>query len=783
MNLLPQFQRIRFYNLRPVVFFLLLSCALTSIQTLRAQTYKPLTSSGEIPLEFRTVTAAKVQQAQREEKKNKRTYAEKKRINEFLLKNNYVIDALLTSGKVLYGDTVTKYIEAVADKLLADDPELRSELRFYTVKSAEVNAFTTNQGIVFVTIGLISQIENEAQLAFVLAHEIAHFEKQHSLAKVLENERVYDQTRNDRYGGYETRMRLLSSFSKDMEFQADSLGYYRFVKAGYKKEAASTMMDVLQWSFLPLDDVEFNTAFLEMDSLIFPNSFSLDSLASIPLFDDDEDDSNSSHPNIRKRRNILDQLIKNTPQGSDKNYLLGKNYFERVQELSRMELIHLSLLDRQYISAFYNSYALLTKKPGDQYLEESIGKALYGISKYKNSNDLLKVCQESDETYSHFQNCTYLFEKLEEEQVNLIAIRYLAYLYDKYHSTFIDKLLNDLIAEGVKENKLTSTSFEAGVLEWKNRSLSPAVEEKKNDVEEDSIDPKKTEDPDNSEEKSSKFAKLRETKSAVTNKISAASDDSQIKELYSEKFHYRAFEVMDLVPLKERIAAMEKMVKEKEASEEKWQEDLRKNERYYKRNGYALDIDSIVIVDPFFFEIDERRGIALTNSEKELIEYKDQIALCAETSGIDSEILFPKQMSDSEVYQYNSMAIMNDWMSERIDHDNDDVEMIPLQSEYTAVLAKEYGTPYFCYTGVYTATYKKDNSYLLQLGCLAFVIFPYVIYRVVSPAHQTNFYFLLYDVEKGEAVWVMEREIRSDASDGNINSLLYDTFYQVKNDR
>ena len=116
--------------------FLLIGSLLLRVHVLSGQAYQPLTCKGEIPLEFRTVTAAKVQQAQSEEKKSTRTYSEKKRINEFLLKTNYVIDALLTSGKVLYGDSVTTYIEEIADKLLIDDPALRSELRFYTVKSS-----------------------------------------------------------------------------------------------------------------------------------------------------------------------------------------------------------------------------------------------------------------------------------------------------------------------------------------------------------------------------------------------------------------------------------------------------------------------------------------------------------------------------------------------------------------------------------------------------------------------------------------------------------------------
>jgi len=214
-------------------------------------TYRPLQCAGEIPEEFRSLTASKVQKAKAEDRSNERTKQERKSIDEFLLRNNCVIDELLSSGKILFGEPVTQYLNELADVLLEDNPTLRSKLRFYTVKSAEANAFATNQGIIFVTLGLLAQIENEAQLAFVLSHEIAHFDKAHSINSVLENVKIYNETSSDRYGGTEKRLRLLSTFSKEKEFEADSIGFLRFVFSGFDKAQASSAMDVLYLSSMP----------------------------------------------------------------------------------------------------------------------------------------------------------------------------------------------------------------------------------------------------------------------------------------------------------------------------------------------------------------------------------------------------------------------------------------------------------------------------------------------------------------------------------------------------
>src|SRR6218665_1559931 len=114
-------------NLKYILRLHLVMCvfAFMQIQTGFAQhTYQPLKSVGEIPEEFRTLTAAKVQKAKAEDKSNKTTKQERRHINDFLLRNNYMIDELLTSGKILFGDPLTEYINEVAAMLLEDEPDL-----------------------------------------------------------------------------------------------------------------------------------------------------------------------------------------------------------------------------------------------------------------------------------------------------------------------------------------------------------------------------------------------------------------------------------------------------------------------------------------------------------------------------------------------------------------------------------------------------------------------------------------------------------------------------------
>jgi Zn-dependent protease with chaperone function len=75
----------------------------------------------------------------------------------------------------------TKYIQALGKRLVATIPPDRSwPFQFHVVAQKEINAFALPGGPMFVNIGTITAADNEAQLAGVMAHEMAHVYMQHS---------------------------------------------------------------------------------------------------------------------------------------------------------------------------------------------------------------------------------------------------------------------------------------------------------------------------------------------------------------------------------------------------------------------------------------------------------------------------------------------------------------------------------------------------------------------------------------------------------------------------
>ena len=86
---------------------------------------------------------------------------------------------ILGNYNLLDDEKITRYVNLVgrALALYAGRPEL--EFYFAILDSDEINAFATPGGYIFITKAALMKMDNEAQLAAVLGHEITHVVKKH----------------------------------------------------------------------------------------------------------------------------------------------------------------------------------------------------------------------------------------------------------------------------------------------------------------------------------------------------------------------------------------------------------------------------------------------------------------------------------------------------------------------------------------------------------------------------------------------------------------------------
>lgn len=327
--------------------------------------FQILRSEGAIPKDFNTSTQDKIEAdlAVRRE-----TLSEQEQ-KDFTKKIHLGVDELLQSGKVIYGDEISNYVSKVAKKLLEDNPELYNELRFYTVKSNITNALSTDQGIILVTTGLISQLTSEAELAYVLAHEIIHYTEKHAMDwfEFSKNEDVIN------------RMKEMSIHSQDREFEADVKGIDLYLKSGYSKEHMTVLFDVLAYSYLPIDEVPFPQTYFNTEICNIPSKNFPENKYDIKL-DENYDDRRSTHPNIKRRKTKALETADTLSGWGEATNFLPIEEFKYVRNIARFERLRSDMLDKSYDQAIYTIFILEKSFPNSLYLTRMKCQAWNGLS-------------------------------------------------------------------------------------------------------------------------------------------------------------------------------------------------------------------------------------------------------------------------------------------------------------------------------------------------------------------------------------------------------------------
>ena len=161
---------------------------------------------------------------------------------------------LLGAAPLVNDKQLQKYVNLVG-RWVADQSE-RPELdwHFGVIESEDINAFAAPGGYIFVTKGLYRLLENEAQLAGVLAHEIGHVVKKHHM-RIIQQSRLVDLGGKmlSRKAGKdnEVAQKLIGNgaeivsrgLDKNAEYEADRMGVVLSARAGYDQYA---LVEVLQ---------------------------------------------------------------------------------------------------------------------------------------------------------------------------------------------------------------------------------------------------------------------------------------------------------------------------------------------------------------------------------------------------------------------------------------------------------------------------------------------------------------------------------------------------------
>jgi predicted Zn-dependent protease len=149
---------------------------------------------------------------------------------------------VLGAAPLVADDALQTYVNRVGRWIAAQSERPNLPWRFGVIESPNINAFAAPGGTVLVTRGLYELLQNESQLAGVLAHEIGHIVKRHHVEVMQKTaalsagaKLVQGRARNElvsRLVGSGAEV-FARSLDKSAEFEADRLGVVLAARAGY----------------------------------------------------------------------------------------------------------------------------------------------------------------------------------------------------------------------------------------------------------------------------------------------------------------------------------------------------------------------------------------------------------------------------------------------------------------------------------------------------------------------------------------------------------------------
>lgn len=164
--------------------------------------------------------------------------------------------ALQSMGNVYPDKALNAYVDRVGQRVARSSHRPELQYTFKVVNDSSPNAFALPGGYIAVSRGLLINLENEAQLAAVLGHEVGHVTARHSI-QGMQRGTLLDATvgllgglAGESYGqlvsqvGGVTANLIDKRYSREQESESDRLGIDYLVQSGYAPLGAVELQEI-----------------------------------------------------------------------------------------------------------------------------------------------------------------------------------------------------------------------------------------------------------------------------------------------------------------------------------------------------------------------------------------------------------------------------------------------------------------------------------------------------------------------------------------------------------
>ena len=373
------------------ILFFVLFCQ-TNVNAQYNEDYIEIKAKGAIPFDYLNFVRGESRVNIRNTERLTRTERE-----DFRYATNNALREIFANGYIYFNDPLTDYVRLIGHKL-TDNTAFEDKIEFYVSKSSELNATSWQTGTIIVNIGLLSQLENEAQLAFVLAHEIAHFKNQHpykQYAQYVKSNRTIKSSE------------LAKQFSQDIDYnlmyelEADSIALKTVQKFGYDLDEIPNALRLLL-HFEPKEIPSF-TKFLSSNVYELKptqlcryqeyRSFKRSNNYSIGHFSNDHVQTRLK--SINKIIDADNPILFAHRTIKDGRFTFEKALFDNAKNMAHFEVVYQSFLNADYLRSTFEALILINRFPDNEYLKTKIAENLCYINYYNQKGILNKIYFDS----------------------------------------------------------------------------------------------------------------------------------------------------------------------------------------------------------------------------------------------------------------------------------------------------------------------------------------------------------------------------------------------------
>lgn len=355
-------------------------------------------------------------------------------------RTNYLIRGIKRKA-FINDDSLQQLTDVILQRLVRNNTIHHQPKKILILKSPQVNALCFGEGTFIINVGLLSLIRNEGQLAFTIAHELAHYELDHVRKRVvLEAEtrvsktisrdltKVFtDEVTLEEIDSLRRRVYGMSRFDREKEREADSLGFIYFRNAGYEQLQAIAMMNILdsaEYAQYPNSDLlkpfrfskfPFQDYWLKQRPRVFSKK------PTNTLFF--SNDSIISHPEIVARKAMLGSMI--TGKEGVQNYL-PEEYIKGCSQIAAFESIESAYANKLYDRCLFLALQQFARDPGNTYLVSVITKVLIDLHDAKNDGTFQYIVPGYTSYYGdELRQVNNFLYNLTREEMGEIAFNFL----------------------------------------------------------------------------------------------------------------------------------------------------------------------------------------------------------------------------------------------------------------------------------------------------------------------------------------------------------------------